>query len=212
MKPLVGYLSLAPDGSRLVGERGALYDYVLGGNGVFAVSERKGLFGLIPVGAARVVGLPTIKPIVQLTPKVPAKTVEVMFRAARAACTDGLREILFHLELLDPPQWGQYAVTVPNQDGTAYSITPRGPTAGTTYETALIDVHSHHLMKAPQFSPMDDASEAGLFRIFGLLFDIFERPTLRTRLTIFNHTWEFDPRLAFEIPAGVHTPYDHAGP
>lgn len=88
----------------------------------------------------------------------------------------------------------------PAQRQTVGAVHPVGPFAGTSYETYLIEVHSHHELGFHDFSSTDDASEAGTFRLFGLLVDIFEKPRLRLRVSVFGYPWEIPASSVFDLP------------
>lgn len=197
---LIGYRVLGPQEN--VDRNGGLYTYVLAANGLWAAASRPGLRAVIPVAEAQVHGeLPPLDLVVELTPRVPAAITAALFTQARLACVPEPAELLLHL-VLDGERW---RLIRPAQRRGVTSVVPLPPFSGNSYETALIDVHSHHVLPVSDFSHTDDESEAGQFRIFGLLCDINKRPTLRTRVRIFNHAYEFDPELAFELPASVHT-------
>jgi len=181
--------------------RAGLYDYVLVGNGLYVRSERDGLKAVIPVAECTVQGLPSIEPRVELTlPYVPVDlTRALLTRAQQERDWKGrMLEVMYHLT------WDQAAhrwqMTKPAQRQTSVSVHPIGPFIGTSYETYLIEVHSHHTLACHDFSPVDDESEAGTFRLFGLLVDIFNEPRLRLRVNVFGHRWEIPASLVFDLP------------
>jgi PRTRC genetic system protein A len=177
----------------------ALYEYLIAGTGVFLRAEREGLQALIPVVACEIRGLPTLTPYLRLAyPLVDQTLVAEMLDQSRAACiaAGAPREILFHL------RWeGRWHLAVPAQDQTAGSVMPLGPAIGSSYETALIEVHSHHRL-APFFSRTDDTDERG-FRLYAVLGHIFTKPTLRVRIGIYGYYWSVPAQWVFELPDGV---------
>lgn len=181
--------------------RAGLYEYVLAGNGLFIRSERRGLEALIPVAEFGVQGLVAIKPYVTFTlPRVPVALTKALLLAARQERDAGGHwlEVLYHLTWAKGDSCWQ--ITKPAQRQSHAAIQPIGPYAGTSYETHLIEVHSHHTLACRDFSTVDDESEAGMFRLFGLLVDIVNHPRLRLRVSVFGHHWDVPASLAFELP------------
>lgn len=179
----------------------AMYEYVVASNGVFVRGQRTGLRVMLPVMAGPPTplrGLVPVEPFVQLDhPRIPAELVDEMLDTALAAKDDALRpvEALFHL------CWDERGsrLEIPAQERHLASVRPVGQTP--SYETAMVEVHSHHGMAAC-FSPTDDADETG-FRIFGVLGDIFTRPTLRVRVGLYGHYWEIPAIWVFQLPHRV---------
>jgi hypothetical protein len=136
-----------------------------------------------------------VEPFVQLEhPRVPAELVDEMLEAALGAKDDDLKpvEALFHLT------WDASGsrLQMPPQERSIMSVKPIGHAP--SYETAAVEVHSHHGMAA-RFSSTDDADEVG-FRIFGVLGEIFTRPTLRVRVGLYGHYWEIPATWVFQLP------------
>lgn len=178
-----------------------LYEYALAGNGLFIRSERKGLEALIPVAEFGVQGLVAIKPYVTFTlPHVPVALTRTLLLAARQErnAEGQLLEAMYHLTWDEANSCWQ--TDKPAQKQSSVTIQPIGPFAGTSYETHLIEVHSHHILPCHDFSTVDDESEAGMFRLFGLLVDIVNRPRLRLRVSVFGHHWDVPASLVFELP------------
>jgi len=179
----------------------AMYEYVTASNGVFVRGRRTGLRVMLPVMAGPPMplrGLVPVEPFVQLDhPRVPAELVDEMLEAALAAKDDDLKpvEALFHLS------WdaGGARLAMPVQERGLAFVRPIGQTL--SYETAVVEVHSHHSMAAC-FSPTDDADETG-FRIFGVLGEIYTRPTLRVRVGLYGHYWELPATWVFQLPHRV---------
>ena len=179
----------------------AMYEYVVASNGVFVRGRRTGLRVMLPVMAGPPTplrGLVPVEPFVQLDhPRVPAELADEMLDTALAAKDDDLKpvEALFHLT------WDASGsrLEVPAQERSATNVRPVGHAP--SYETAVVEVHSHHGMTAC-FSPTDDADETG-FRIFGVLGEIYTRPTLRVRVGLYGHYWEIPATWVFQLPRRV---------
>ena len=176
----------------------AMYEYVTASNGVFVRGQRTGLSVMLPVMSGPPTplrGLVPVEPFVQLDhPRVQAELVDEMLEAALGAKDDDLKpvEALFHLS------WdaGGSRLHVPPQERSIMCVKPVGHAP--SYETAVVEVHSHHGMAA-RFSSTDDADEVG-FRIFGVLGEIFTRPTLRVRVGLYGHYWEIPATWVFQLP------------
>ena len=179
----------------------AMYEYVMASNGVFVRGQRTGLCAMLPVMAGPATplhGLVPVEPFVQLShPRIPAELVDDMLDAALAAedGDQGPVEALFHLS------WDASGakLAMPPQERGLFFVRPIGQTL--SYETAVVEVHSHHGMAA-RFSPTDDADETG-FRIFGVLGEIYTRPTLRIRVGLYGHYWEIPATWIFQLPRRV---------
>lgn len=172
----------------------SMMEYWLAGNGVFVRAARLGLSACVPTTNCVIAGLPTITPYVQLEyPLVPAHLVLEMLRRSQAV---GNQEILFYLSFVND----RWQLDIPKQQATSGSVRSLTPSLGTAYETTLIEIHSHHSMSA-QFSAIDDQEESGKFRIFGVLGEIFTRPTLNLRIGIYNHFWQLSASSVFQLPS-----------
>ena len=194
---LIRYLAAAR--KTLPPVRGAL-EYVLANNGLFARGVRRGLSATIPIVPCTVKGLQPVAPSMALHyPRVPAAIMEAMLDLAQTARDPAgvAVEIVFHL------RWtgSNWRVDVPPQSQSDTHAQPLGPAVGSSYATALIEVHSHHAMPA-FFSLADDADETG-FRVFAVLGDIFQRPHIRVRVGLYGHTWPIPARWVFNLPAGI---------
>ena len=187
----------------------AMYEYVTASNGVFVRGQRTSLRVMLPVPrtplrgviagpATPLRGLVPVEPFVQLDhPRVPAELMDEMLDAALAAKDDAQNpvEVLFHLT------WDASGsrLHVPPQERSIMCVKPIGHAP--SYETAVVEVHSHHGMAA-RFSSTDDADETG-FRVYGVLGEIFTRPTLRVRVGLYGHYWEIPATWVFQLPHRV---------
>ncbi len=160
--------------------RSALYDYLVGANGVFLRSRREGLEVVLPVAPAEIRGLVPVEPTVVFTyPRVPAALVQYILDQALAAHDSQGRsvEMLFHLTF----RRDHWILSIPEQIQTAASVTLLDDGPSSSHATALIEVHSHHDMHA-FFSHTDDRDERIGFRINAVLGRIFTRPEVLVRV------------------------------
>lgn len=170
-----------------------MMEYWVAGNGVFVRAARQGISACIPISQCTIRGLPNLSPYFHLShPPVPANLVLTMLQASQAV---GHLELLFLLCFAD----GEWHLHIPEQIATPTSVTPV-ETSSPSYDTAIIEVHSHHAMSA-QFSATDDREESGKFRIFAVLGTIFTRPTICVRVGIYSHLWEIPANWVFELPS-----------
>ena len=169
-----------------------LYEYVFGCNGIFVRAQRPGLEALIWVAAMakQVRGLAEVTPYVRLTERVPARLVGRMFEMAYR-CSG--REILFYLEA------GPWRLQLPEQVQGGASVHPVDPFAGGA--NTLLEVHSHHQMGA-FFSGTDNKEEQG-FRLYAVIGNLADRPTMLARVGIYGHFWLIPASWVFELPEGV---------
>ncbi|KYC34690.1 hypothetical protein WA1_49050 [Scytonema hofmannii PCC 7110] len=171
---------------------GKMIEYLLAGNGLLLRSHRPELEICIKLYKYNIGNLPHIEPYFRmLLPKVPKSIVEEMLE--KASNID--REILFYLGY-HSDCWHLH---VPPQQATVLRVTSGSPPFDSSYENAIIEVHSHSHYDA-FFSQTDDVEETGKFRIFAVLGNLPERPTICTRVGIYNH---FNPLVAaqiFEMP------------
>jgi PRTRC genetic system protein A len=192
MQSLVDYV-VAREGQALPEVSSQLYEYVLAGNGMFVRGRREGLEAMVPVSFFKVRGLQELDPYCVLKyPKCPTSGLEIMLRVARDACTDKPTEVLFYM------QWDgyQWQLHVPPQDGSEGHVKTLDDGADSKFASSLVDIHSHHVVDA-FFSPTDNKEEQG-FRLYGVLGNIFEGPTIRLRVGIYGHFMEVPATTLFE--------------
>lgn len=188
-------------GGKLPPYSASLYDYLVAGNGVFLRSRREGLEVILPVTSCEIRGLAPVEPFVRLAyPRVPAPLVQEMLEYALCAqdAEESPVEMLFHLE------WRQdhWQLNIPDQEQTVTSVIPTDDGPGSSYATALIDLHSHHQMGA-FFSRTDDQDERKGFRIYAVLGCIFTRPELLVRAGCEGAFLVIPATQIFELPEGV---------
>jgi PRTRC genetic system protein A len=180
--------------------------YVFAKNGVFAWARREGLEALIPVSSCTITGLYPVKPYVRLEyPPVDAWMLSEALRISQEARTPqgGYLEVLFYLER---NQQG-WQMTVPTQQQEAFRVLPllSDSDEQALYTNTLIEVHSHHTMRA-FFSRTDDRDEQG-FRIYGVLGCVDGKrdfpPEIRVRVGIYGHFWEIPASTVFSLPRDI---------
>lgn len=212
--------------------RGLVMDYVLAANGLFCRARRRGLEALVPVAECEVRGgLAQATPYLKLdTPRLDRAIIERIFELSRAAKMpvtvapeaeggnvgetaaavtvatedegDNAVEMLFHLWWDE--EAAQWHLEVPAQEQRVASVRPLDDGVGSSYERALVEIHSHHNFHA-RFSATDDADERVGFRIYGVIGRIFEeQPQIRFRVGLHGHLWEVAANeVVEELPEGV---------
>lgn len=189
-----------------------LLDYVTAQNGVFARGRRPGLEVCMPVSfnLQPLRGLKQVHPYVQWGfPKVPMGLVDQMLAVSRAVCNYAPREALFHLSF--DPQCLSTVCTQhiacaagwhlewPYQRAGSDFVVPVLTGTGTSTERAVIELHSHHEMRA-EFSPTDNADESQGFRVYAVIGTIFSTPRIRARVGLWGNFWEYSAAEFFELP------------
>lgn len=177
-----------------------MYEYCLAANGVFVRAQRKGLYACIPVaeimGQPRVRGLGELEPVVRLdVGRVQVNLVNELLERARKWAP------LENLTWLKPHEYWLWMGKEPNQVRTSSSVRPVCP-FDLEWQDTLIDLHSHHIMRA-FFSAQDDKDEMGGFRIFAVLGRVLKAPEIAVRVGIYGHFYEIDSRLVFDLPEGL---------
>lgn len=181
----------------------ALYEYVFAGNGIFLRAQRQGLSVRFPVLPYPIVGLPLLTPRFDLTvPRIPQTLMEQMLAEAFGAwrAPSGPLESLFHFTCEE-----RWTLTIPDQIRTAVSVQPADPEHCPSYQTCLVEIHSHHEMR-PEFSGTDDEEETG-FRIYGVCGAFQKRPSLSFRIGLYGHFVAVPANLIAEVPPGLHDTY-----
>lgn len=177
------------------------YEYWLAGDGVYLRAKRTGLEILMPLSPCEIRGLPSLQPFVRLDyPTVPLELYNRILDLSRQAKdnTGQSLEKLFHLSF-NEAAW-QWQLDVPHQWQTVGSVKPVDSGAGSSYESAFIELHSHHAMAA-FFSATDDRDEARSFRLFAVIGRIFKKVEIQVRVGVFGYFWQVDPASIFEMPA-----------
>lgn len=172
---------------------GKMMEYWVAGNGVFVRAARQGLSACFPINQCSIRGLPHLTPYFHL--QYPLVSASLMLQILQLAQNAGQQEILFYLCFTD----GEWHLHTPEQTATSTSVTPVEATT-LSYQTAMIEVHSHHSMSA-QFSATDNEEESGKFRIFSVLGEIFTNPHICVRLGTYSHFWYIPANWVFELPS-----------
>jgi PRTRC genetic system protein A len=177
----------------------ALYEMILAGNGLFLRGHRHQLDVLFPILTTATQGLPALTP--QITPHIPCIPSTLMTHMLDEAFTawhapDEPLESLFHFSY--DTQWH---LDIPDQVRTAVSVHPRDRDHCPSYQTCLVEIHSHHTMAA-QFSHMDDDEETG-FRIYGVCGNFHRQPQITFRIGLYGHFYAIPASLITELPPGL---------
>ena len=190
---LIGYTTCTP----VQMGAGVLYTYVWAGNGMFIQGRRPGLKVRFPIAHVKTRGLEDTTNSFEFDlPKVPVALVREMWVKARVAAMGNLEE-LYHLVM----QNCQWRLIVPEQTQTDQSCRPLEDGPDSSHSRAVIEVHSHHEMRA-FFSPQDDRDETG-FRLYGVLGRVLTAPSFRLRVGLYGHFWEIPAEWVFEMPEGL---------
>ena len=179
----------------------ALYEMILAGNGLFLRGHRHQLDVLFPLLTTETQGLPNLTP--QITPHIPHISATLMTHMLDEAynawhAPDGPLESLFHFS---------YDLDIPDQVRTAVSVHPRDLDQCPSYQSCLVEIHSHHTMAA-WFSQMDDAEETG-FRIYGVCGNFHRQPEITFRIGLYGHFYAIPASLITELPPGLQDTYLH---
>lgn len=178
-----------------------IYQYVIAREGVFLLAGCPGIEVLLPISPlSDLPGLASATPYIHWKhPRVDEATVRDLFGRARAARDEygHLQERLFYLLWKDGWQ-----IREPEQIVTATSV--QVTASSEEDETALLEGHSHHSMRA-YFSSTDNRDEVtnGGFKIYFVLGQVNTSPQIRTRICIHGYSWEVPAEHFFELPADV---------
>lgn len=200
-KPLIGVVgALTP---ALMTINAQVFEYVLAANGLFIRAERVGLKVCIPLQSwpssqSGLRGLHLVKPSIQLLyPRISQDVLATVLQCSRSVATDpgNPLEALFYLRYSEHIGW---ELIIPEQKATPATVTPLDSSA---YADTLIEIHSHHYLK-PIFSTLDNADEQG-FRLYGVIGEIFERPTFHLRIGVWGHFWSIPTSWVFDLPKEI---------
>lgn len=191
-KPLVDYLIAGGRGQ--AGVEASLYEYVMAGNGLFMQAQKPDLFVRFLIAEAKVRGLPALIEMFEWKYRpVPVEITERILIRAQIEADEGL-EILFHL-IWEEDRW---SLVVPEQEQTGATCKPLESGPDSSHARALIEVHSHHSMRA-RFSPVDDRDEQG-FRIYGVIGRVMTEPEIRMRVGCYGYFWEIPASWVMGLP------------
>jgi PRTRC genetic system protein A len=181
---------------------GTAYEYIMAGNGIFIRAARPEFEVLMPWMDGPIRGLAEVYPFLKLhIPRVPGEILDRIFTYARHITGDDKQPIesLFYLYYDTAKE--NWQLDVPRQKATRSSVIPLDTEQGSSYESALIEIHSHHdLSIGASFSLQDDLDEQNRLRLFAVVGHINQRPEIRVRVGIYGHYWEIDADQLFELP------------
>ena len=193
-RPISGHLVALKGEPRLCGQ---LYDYITAAGGVYVRAARAEFDVVTRIARCEVRGLADIEERFRLRlPRVPEELVIAMLDEAAAEGRRGL-EVLFHLCF----EGGEWILHTPTQEQSRVRCKATDDRDGSSHQRAVIEVHSHHEMRA-RFSAKDDADETG-FRLYGVVGNLFEAPEIRLRVGVHGYMRELPAREVFEMPAGL---------
>lgn len=179
-----------------------IYQYVIGQEGVFLLAGCAGLEVLMPISAPSILpGLAKVSPsITWKYPLVNEIVVQDLFDRARAARDPQHGHMLERLFCLT---WEDgWHIHEPEQVQSRTSV--RATAWAEADETAIIEGHSHHDMRA-YFSGIDDRDELvnGGFKVYFVLGRVHTQPEIRIRICVHGYSWEVPASHFFTLPKGV---------
>ncbi len=195
---MVGYLVYHDDlhghkGIWLEGRKGAYFNYILAGNGLFIEAQSPLLSGRVLVAGADVRGLPALAPEFHLHHgKIPRYLLDLALGAMLAA-PDKERYLCVTYDR-------EYRLRTPIQVGSGISVEYE------RMDNVVLDLHSHGKMGA-FFSGTDDKDEQGL-RLYGVVGGIGGVPgsplRVRMRLGVYGYFNQVELKDVFEdMPGGL---------
>lgn len=180
----VGYLRKYPD--KLVGQRGACYDYVLASNGLFVEAEGPLFAARVPVSLCEVRGLSSIKPKMGLRyGKIPQRFFDLVLDSFLANPDK---------ERYAAVTWDKgYHLVFPEQAATKEDLEEgesagHGSSAGVAYlnpDSVILDIHSHGTMP-PFWSSRDNKDETGL-KFYAVVGHLRKTPQIRLRVGVYGY-------------------------
>jgi PRTRC genetic system protein A len=178
-----------------------IYQYVIAHEGVFLLASCPGIEVLMPISAPSMLpGLASASPYIKWNyPRIGEEVVQALFERARATrIEEQMLERLFYLTWEDD----QWRIHEPEQIQSPTSV--RATMWAEADETAIIEGHSHHEMRA-YFSPTDDRDEIinGGFKVYFVLGRVSSQPQIRTRVCVHGYSWEVPASNFFTLPAGI---------
>jgi PRTRC genetic system protein A len=187
-----------------------MLDYAVGANGVYVRGRRTGLEVCMPASFNLVLlrGLSEVSSYVKWEfPKVPLKLVEGMLHESQSVCASTPTEALFYLSYGCVAYAGEklalennWYCVMPEQIATDDSVVPTEAALNAGAGTdVIVELHSHHSMR-PVFSPDDNADESQGFRVYSVIGTIFDKPTIRTRVGLWGHFWDYPSSEFYELP------------
>lgn len=186
---------------------GQLYDYIFAADGIYLCARRPGLNIFFQIGWCPIRGLAPVEPAARMftLPPVPAEYLQKILDRSIEACVQNGEpiEALFHLIWKEEER--RWRLDKPPQEATAVSVRPLEDEAGSSYDLATIELHSHHQMEA-NFSGTDDDDEQG-FRVYAVIGELFTSPKIRVRIGCFGHFHELPAATVFDLPSSITDAY-----
>lgn len=181
----------------------AMYGYQLFEDGLFISAAKSEMEVSFPIASCKVRGLaPSLGPLFNWRlPLIPGALVRLMLAEAGIYAKEGF-ETLFHccwspLGIYDDG----WDIVTPEQERTSTSCRPLDDGDGSSYQRAIVEIHSHHSMSA-KFSSIDDIEEQG-FRIYAVIGRLHRRPEIRVRVGVYGYFWEIPASWIMELPEGL---------
>jgi PRTRC genetic system protein A len=180
-----------------------MYEYVVGSNGIFVRAERPYLKVMIPLSMtfslSPVRGLAELHPYVEMYSPVPYDLLQSIVQISMAHLPN---EHLFYLVPTRPTAFSRvvWKLIEPPAVATPGSVHPVDPSNPDSLE-ALLEIHSHGHLQA-FWSGADNQDEIG-FKLYGVLGELPNNPTLRLRVGVYGHWWEIDPSEITILPQGA---------
>ena len=158
-----------------------MYEYIIGGNGIFIRAKREGLTVVAPLAEIPIRGLASVESKFILDyPKVPKYLVQKILDISQQVAP---LEIVFNLDFSNQ----QWYLEIPTQQANSTQVTWHQSDS----KNPLIEIHSHHNMDAI-FSQTDDFDESG-FKIYAVLGSIFTQPKIKVRVGIYHQLFWYIP-------------------
>ncbi len=174
--------------------RGAAYDYVLAGDGLFVATENRCLAVRVPVADATVRGLlPVYAAFTLQTGRLPWYLWKHIVAVAQIYSDTEVLLVVTH-------ESSGYQLRLPAQLAGPMSVTYRPAS------DVVLEIHSHRHFPA-SFSPTDDADERG-FRIYAVIGCLgSNQPEVALRVGVYGHFMSVPWEAVFD---GNRTPFRDA--
>lgn len=201
---LIGYVNNLDGTLEPPPVQGGLFDYVFAADGVYVHGKREGLEVNFPVMSGEIRGLLPSWPKFKFdVPKVPLSLIVSMLVESGHYAQQNL-ETLFHFIWSSVYPWSEgWEKVIPVQERTPASCRPldaEGPDS--SYQKAILEIHSHHSMAARFSKDRDDKDETG-FRLYGVVGRLDTAPEIRMRVGVYGFFWEIPASWVMELPEGL---------
>jgi PRTRC genetic system protein A len=181
--------------------RGAMFDYILGADGLFLHAKREELEVCFPIAPAEVRGLGELFETFAFNlPKVPENVVDEILHISLSYAQHSMESLFWLRHSPLNPYDNGWLLEEPAQTRSAGSCRPHDGQED-LYDRVIIEIHSHHGMR-PEFSRTDDADERG-FRLYGVVGNLPEKPQIRMRVGVYGYFWEIPATWALQLPEGL---------